>query len=70
MAQVAPPLTYLHHIPSVHECNGGVPAVLGVLDLNRSAQAGAPIDPQNLAHAKTVAKTLRTIHGEIISIRL
>ena len=40
MAQVAPPLTYPHHIPSVHQSNGGVPAVLGALDLNRSAQAG------------------------------
>ncbi|EDR11301.1 uncharacterized protein LACBIDRAFT_315988 [Laccaria bicolor S238N-H82] len=70
MAQVAPPLTYLYHIPSVHESNGGVPAILETLDLNRSAQAGAPIDPQNLSHAKTVAKALKTVHDLSIGDRV
>lgn len=68
MAQhrVARPLTYLHNIPSVHESNQGVPAVLGAnaLDLNRGILAGAAIDRDNLTHAKKVAKALRTIHGE------
>lgn len=68
--EVAPPLTYLYHIPSVHESNGGVPAILETLDLNRSAQAGAPIDPQNLSHAKTVAKALKTVHDLSIGDRV
>jgi hypothetical protein len=58
--------TYLYDISSVHESNGGVPAVLGNLDLNRAIQAGAPIDRQNLAHAKSVAKGLRAMHGGLV----
>lgn len=63
MAQAAPP-TYLHNIPSIHASNPAVPAVLGNLDLNRGVQTGLPVDPQNLANAKSVAKGLRVIHGE------
>jgi hypothetical protein len=62
---MAQALTYIHNIPSIHASNEGVPAVLGALDLNRSAQGGAPIEPQNLSHAKTVAKALRALHGEV-----
>ena len=66
MAQPPPP-TYLNNIPSIHESTGGVPAVLGNLDLNRGIQAGAAIDRQNLTHAKSVAKALRAVHGDVLS---
>jgi hypothetical protein len=49
--------TYLYDILSVHESNGGVPA-------------GAPIDRQNLADAKSVAKGLRAMHGELVLDRI
>jgi hypothetical protein len=62
--QPAPPPNYLNDIPSVHSSNGGVPAVLGNLDLNRSIQAGVPLDSENLVQAKLVAKGLRVMNGE------
>lgn len=65
-AQAAPPPTYLHAIPSIYASHGDVPLVLGNMDLNRTIQAGAPIDPQNLLHAKLVAKGLRAMHGEFL----
>lgn len=67
MAQPVPP-TYLYNIPSVQASNAGLPGVLGNLDLNRNIQAGAPVDRQNLANAKSVAKGLRVIHGKFLRL--
>lgn len=68
--QAAPPPTYLHAIPSVYASHIDVPLVLGNLDLNRAIQAGVPIDPQDLSHAKLVAKGLRAMHGECLLLLL
>jgi hypothetical protein len=62
MAQNPPP-TYFNNIPSLHDSMAGVPAILGNLDLNCGIQAGAAISRDNLVQAKSVAKSLRTMHG-------
>ena len=65
MAQNPPP-TYFNNIPSLHESTAGVPAVLGNLDLNRGIQAGTAINRDNLVQAKSIAKSLRTMHGDFL----
>lgn len=61
---MAQPPAYMYNIPSIHESNGGMSAILVNLDLNRAIQAGDPIQPQNLIHAKSIAKKLKAIHGD------
>ena len=65
MAQAHPaPKAYVHKIASIHETLQNVPDALGAFDLNRTIQAGMPINPDDLVHAKSVAQGLRAMHSE------
>ncbi len=58
-------MSYLHNIPSIQEIHPTLPAVLGSIDLNRHHDEGDNIAPNNIRHAKAVAKALRAIQGMI-----
>ncbi|TDL25152.1 hypothetical protein BD410DRAFT_784980 [Rickenella mellea] len=52
----------MHDIPSLHAVTqGAVPAQIANVDLNRHIAAGNAIDPNNLEHARIVARFLRTL---------
>ncbi|KAF8868333.1 hypothetical protein CPB85DRAFT_1448446 [Mucidula mucida] len=52
-------MSYLHDIPSIRDIHPTLPAVLGSIDLNRHHDAGDNIAPNDIRHAKAVAKALR-----------
>ncbi|KAF9038841.1 hypothetical protein BDZ89DRAFT_982253 [Hymenopellis radicata] len=54
-------MSYLHDIPSIQEIHPTLPAVLGSIDLNRRQDEGDNIAPNDVRHAKAVAKALCAI---------
>lgn len=42
-----------------------MPAALGNLNLNSSIAAGDPLDYNHVKNAKTLAATLKTLHGDL-----
>ena len=58
------PPTFLHDIPSLHEKNPQVPAVLANLDLNRRVSEGDELDYGQVEHSKAIVKALKSHHGK------
>jgi hypothetical protein len=56
--------TFPFDIPSVSQKNPGLPP-LGHLDLNRTIQAGQPLEYTHVKHTKALARALKSIHGEL-----
>ncbi|KAH9083637.1 hypothetical protein EDB83DRAFT_2511955 [Lactarius deliciosus] len=54
--------TYGVNIPTIHEFNPELPEVLGNVDLNHPIHANDPINPQDRAHARSVATALKATH--------
>ena len=58
------PPSFLHDIPSIHQKNPAIPAVLANLDLNRGVVAGDPLNYEEVVHAKAVVTALNGYQGE------
>lgn len=63
MAEPNAPPKYLHDIPSYHELNPGLPAVLGNMDLNRPIRRDEVLDVRNIVNAEKVVKGLQAAMG-------
>jgi hypothetical protein len=61
------PPSFLHDIPSIHQKNPDIPAVLANLDLNRGVRAGDALDYEEVIHANAVASALKSYRGELAS---
>jgi len=65
MNQLGGAPAFLYDIPSIHQRYPGMPADLRNLDLNHSIAAGDPLEYHHVEQAKELAKTLKTLHGEV-----
>ena len=60
-----PPPSFLHDIPSIHQKNPAIPAVLANLDLNCGVAAGDALNYKEAIHANTVVTALKSYQGEL-----
>lgn len=56
--------SFLHDIPSIHQKNPAIPAVLANLDLNRGVVAGDVLNYEEVVHANAVATALKGYRGK------
>jgi hypothetical protein len=63
MDQLAEP-TFLYNIPSIHERHPEMPAILRNLNLDTSIAQGDPLNYDQVEMAKTLAKSLKGLHGK------